>query len=97
MTVDQLRARWKEVFGEETRQRHRQHLIKRLARQLPGQPLDQVLPVPLPGLLAEDLLPAGAQLVDGHASGARPRGRRRRPSLVLAGLSSLKNTGPLTM
>ena len=34
MTVEQLRARWKEVFGEETRQRHRQHLIKRLARQL---------------------------------------------------------------
>jgi hypothetical protein len=34
MTVDQLQARWKEVFGEETRQRHRQHLIKRLARQL---------------------------------------------------------------
>ena len=34
MTVEQLRGRWKEVFGEETRQRHRQHLIKRLARQL---------------------------------------------------------------
>lgn len=34
MTVDQLQARWKEVFGEETSQRHRQHLIKRLARQL---------------------------------------------------------------
>ncbi|MBE0566069.1 MAG: DUF2924 domain-containing protein [Krumholzibacteria bacterium] len=34
MTVEQLRSRWKEVFGEETRQRHRQHLIKRLARQL---------------------------------------------------------------
>ncbi|MBE0567935.1 MAG: DUF2924 domain-containing protein [Krumholzibacteria bacterium] len=34
MTVEQLQACWKEVFGEETRQRHRQHLIKRLARQL---------------------------------------------------------------
>ncbi|MGD9548890.1 MAG: DUF2924 domain-containing protein [Candidatus Krumholzibacteriia bacterium] len=34
MTLKQLRTRWKEVFGEETRQRHRQHLIKRLARQL---------------------------------------------------------------
>ncbi|MGD9547793.1 MAG: DUF2924 domain-containing protein [Candidatus Krumholzibacteriia bacterium] len=34
MTLEQLRVRWKEVYGQETRQRHRQHLIKRLARQL---------------------------------------------------------------
>ncbi len=45
MTVEQLRARWKEVFGEETGQRHRQHLIKRLARQLQDD---------RPGLTAED-------------------------------------------
>ena len=34
MTVEQLRVEWERVFGEPTRQRHRQHLIKRLARQL---------------------------------------------------------------
>lgn len=34
MTVEQLRAEWERVFGEPTKQRHRQHLIKRLARQL---------------------------------------------------------------
>ncbi|MBE0564601.1 MAG: DUF2924 domain-containing protein [Krumholzibacteria bacterium] len=45
MTIDQLQARWKEVFGEETRQRHRQHLIKRLARQMQDD---------RPGLTAEE-------------------------------------------
>jgi len=34
MSVAQLRIRWKEVFGEETRQRHRIYMIKRLAWKL---------------------------------------------------------------
>ena len=31
MTVDQLRAKYGDVFGESTRSRHRQYLIKRIA------------------------------------------------------------------
>ena len=31
MSVPQLREKWQELYGEETRQRHRRHLIKRLA------------------------------------------------------------------
>ena len=43
MSLPELRQRWLEVFGEETSQRHREHLWKRLARklqedQLPGEP-----------------------------------------------------------
>lgn len=34
MTIYQLRERWKEVFGQETKQRHRIYLIKRLAWKL---------------------------------------------------------------
>jgi len=34
MTVAQLRVRWQEVFGEETKQRHRIFMIKRLAWKL---------------------------------------------------------------
>ena len=31
MTVDQLRAKYGEVFGEPTRSRHKEYLIKRIA------------------------------------------------------------------
>ena len=34
LNVAQLRERWKEVFGEETSQRHRQYLVKRIAWEL---------------------------------------------------------------
>jgi hypothetical protein len=34
LSVAQLRERWKEVFGEETSQRHRAYLTKRLAWEL---------------------------------------------------------------
>jgi hypothetical protein len=34
LTVRQLRARYAEVFGEETRSRHKDHLIKRIVWRL---------------------------------------------------------------
>jgi hypothetical protein len=34
LNVAQLRERWKEVFGEETSQRHRQYMVKRIAWEL---------------------------------------------------------------
>jgi hypothetical protein len=34
LSVAQLRERWKEVFGEETSQRHRQYLVKRIAWEM---------------------------------------------------------------
>jgi hypothetical protein len=34
LNVTQLRERWREVFGEETKQRHKQYLIKRIAWEL---------------------------------------------------------------
>ena len=34
MTVPQLREKWLEVFGRETKQRHRRYLIKRIAWKL---------------------------------------------------------------
>jgi hypothetical protein len=37
LNVAQLRERWKEVFGEETSQRHRQYLVKRIAWELQRQ------------------------------------------------------------
>ena len=36
MTVAQLRRKYTEVFGEETRSRHKQHLIRRIAWRLQG-------------------------------------------------------------
>lgn len=44
MTVAQLRERWKEVFGEETKQRHRRYLIKRLAWRLQEDQLPKLTP-----------------------------------------------------
>ena len=34
MTVPQLRVKWMEVFGQETKQRHRRYMVTRLARRL---------------------------------------------------------------
>lgn len=34
LNVTQLRERWREIFGEETKQRHRQYLIRRIAWEL---------------------------------------------------------------
>lgn len=34
LNVAQLRERWREIFGEETTQRHRQYLIRRIAWEL---------------------------------------------------------------
>ena len=44
MDVAQLRERWKEVFGEETKQRHRRYLIKRLAWKLQEDQLPKLTP-----------------------------------------------------
>jgi hypothetical protein len=44
MTVNELRAEWRRVFGEETRQRHRQHLINRIAKQLQKDQLPNLSP-----------------------------------------------------
>lgn len=44
MTVAQLRVRWQEVFGEETKQRHRRYLIKRLAWKLQEDQLPRLTP-----------------------------------------------------
>jgi hypothetical protein len=44
MTVPQLRERWREVFGEETRQRHRVYMIKRLAWQLQADRFGKLTP-----------------------------------------------------
>ena len=44
MTVAQLRERWLEVFGEETKQRHRRYLIKRLAWKLQEDQLPKLTP-----------------------------------------------------
>ena len=37
LSVAELRERWKEVFGEETTQRHRQFLIRRIAWEMQRQ------------------------------------------------------------
>jgi len=37
LTVAELRLKWKEVFGEETKQRHRQYMIKRLSWEIQRQ------------------------------------------------------------
>lgn len=34
LNVAQLRVRWKEVFGEATKQRHRQYMVKRLSWEI---------------------------------------------------------------
>jgi hypothetical protein len=34
LNVSQLRERWRDLFGEETKQRHRQYLVKRIAWEL---------------------------------------------------------------
>ena len=44
MNVAQLRVRWKEEFGEETKQRHRRYLIKRLAWKLQVDQLPKLTP-----------------------------------------------------
>jgi hypothetical protein len=44
MTVAQLRVRWQEIFGEETKQRHRRYLIKRLAWKLQEDQLPKLTP-----------------------------------------------------
>ena len=44
MTVPQLRDRWLEVFGEETQQRHRIYMIKRLAWKLQEDQLPKLTP-----------------------------------------------------
>ncbi len=44
MTVAELRQRWKDVFGEETKQRHRRYLIKRLAWKLQEDLIPQLTP-----------------------------------------------------
>lgn len=37
LSVAELRVKWKEVFGEETTQRHKQYLVKRIAWELQRQ------------------------------------------------------------
>ena len=37
LSIGQLRDRWRELYGEETRQRHRRYLIKRLAWKIQEQ------------------------------------------------------------
>ena len=44
MSVHQLRDRWREIFGEETRQRHRIYMIKRLAWKLQEDQLSKLTP-----------------------------------------------------
>ena len=44
MTVAELRVKWREVFGQETKQRHRIYLWKRLARQLQKDQLPRLTP-----------------------------------------------------
>jgi len=44
MTVAELRVEWEVVFGEETRQRHRVYLWKRLARKLQEDQLPKLTP-----------------------------------------------------
>ena len=44
MTVAQLRERWREVFGEETSQRHKQYMVRRLAWKLQEDQLPQLTP-----------------------------------------------------
>ena len=44
MSVAQLRDRWREVFGQETRQRHRIYMIRRLAWKLQADQLPQLTP-----------------------------------------------------
>jgi len=44
MTVAELRAEWEKVFGEPTKQRHRQHLINRIARKLQEDQLPKLTP-----------------------------------------------------
>ncbi len=44
MTVYELREKWLEVFGEETKQRHRVYLWKRLARKLQEDKLPKLKP-----------------------------------------------------
>ncbi|MEZ4387210.1 MAG: DUF2924 domain-containing protein [Candidatus Krumholzibacteriia bacterium] len=44
MNVAQLRVRWNKVFGEETKQRHRRYLIRRLAWKLQEDQLPKLTP-----------------------------------------------------
>lgn len=46
MSLAELKKKWLEVFGEETRQRHRDHLWKRLARKLQKDQLPAGEPLP---------------------------------------------------
>jgi hypothetical protein len=43
LSVPELRLKWREVFGEETTQRHRQYLIKRIAWELQRRHFGQEL------------------------------------------------------
>lgn len=43
MSVAELREKWKELFGKETDQRHRQHLIKRIAWEIQRRHFGQEL------------------------------------------------------
>ena len=44
MSVAQLRDRWREVFGQETQQRHRIYMVKRLAWRLQEDQLPKLTP-----------------------------------------------------
>lgn len=44
MTVAELRIEWEKVFGEQTKQRHRVYLWKRLARRLQKDQLPKLTP-----------------------------------------------------
>ena len=44
MSVEELRQKWAEVFGQETKQRHRIYLWKRLARKLQEDQLPKLTP-----------------------------------------------------
>ena len=44
LNVAQLRVRWKEIFGAETKQRHRRFLIKRIAWRLQEDQLPKLTP-----------------------------------------------------
>jgi len=44
MTVNELREKWQEIFGEPTQQRHRVYMIKRLAWKLQEDQLPKLTP-----------------------------------------------------
>ena len=76
-----------------------EHLNEVAALELPREPLDQVLLVPLGGRLAEDLLPADAQLGDRQVGQGDDLGGDallgHHDSFAAFWPVSLKNTGPL--